>query len=272
MEIVEDDVVHLRSSIEDFLQILVVRTIMSGQVVFLLPRVCVRDVTAVMCRHEIETAVNLHRVGVIQDDNAFSHMLARHAVMVLEEGYMAVLAYGHQLSLLDDERFLGERTQKVLLPLQEHVFARHLPSGHQLLVEVMQRYVDCRVQFVKRWEDHTLYVKIHRLVQQLDGVFDKGLVLGMTYPGRIYGASVIFGEGRELLVDHRLVAVACLYSRRDRPPPCQDLGLQNYKKIPLPMLRLGSFLFYPNGVNLILPKGVNHARLFHTSQNEIQFN
>ena len=77
----------------------------------------------------------------------------------------------------------------------------------------MQRYVDCRVQFVKRWEDHTLYVKIHRLVQQLDGVFDKGLVLGMTYPGRIYGASVIFGEGRELLVDHRLVAVACLYSR-----------------------------------------------------------
>lgn len=111
-----------------------------------------------------------------------------------------------------------------------------------------------------------------RLVQQLDGVFDKGLVLGMTYPGRIYGASVIFGEGRELLVDHRLVAVACLYSRRDRPPPCQDLGLQNYKKIPLPMLRLGSFLFYPNGVNLILPKGVNHARLFHTSQNEIQFN
>ena len=35
----------------------------------------------------------------------------------------------------------------------------------------------------------------------------------MADPCGIYGASVMFGEGRELLVDHRLVPVAGLYSR-----------------------------------------------------------
>ncbi len=56
MKIVKDDVVHPGCTFEEFLQILVIRAVMSRQVVFLLPRVGVGDVAAVVCRHEIETA------------------------------------------------------------------------------------------------------------------------------------------------------------------------------------------------------------------------
>ena len=68
------------------------------------------------------------------------------------------------------------RPQKVLFTLQEHVFARHLPSGHPFFVEVVQRYVDSRIQFVQRRKGHTLDVKIYGLIQKLDGVFRRMVI------------------------------------------------------------------------------------------------
>ncbi len=62
---------------------------------FLLPRVGVGDVAAVVCRHEIEAAVNIYSVRVIKDDHTLAHMFARQAVMVFEKRYIAVLADCH---------------------------------------------------------------------------------------------------------------------------------------------------------------------------------
>ncbi len=80
---------------------------MTGQVVLLLPRVCVRDVASVVRRHEVQTAIYLHCVGIVEDDNTLAHMFARNAVVVLEQGYVAVLADCHHLRSFMTNSFSG---------------------------------------------------------------------------------------------------------------------------------------------------------------------
>ena len=89
---------------------------MTGQVVLLLPRVCVRDVASVVRRHEVQTAIYLHCVGIVEDDNTLAHMFARNAVVVLEQGYVAVLADCHQFAFLHDKQFLGQGRRKSFSP------------------------------------------------------------------------------------------------------------------------------------------------------------
>ena len=57
-------------------------------------------------------------------------------------------------------------------------------------------------------EHKTLDVGVDGTVHEFHRVLDKRLVLGMAHPGRIYGATVMLGERREVVVYHRLVAVA----------------------------------------------------------------
>ena len=94
---------------------------MTGQVVLFLPRVCVRYIASVM--HEVQTAVYLHCVGIVEDDHSLAHMFAGNTVVVLEQGYVTVLADSHQLAFLHDERLLGHGAEEVLLSAQEHVTA-----------------------------------------------------------------------------------------------------------------------------------------------------
>ena len=61
-----------------------------------------------MRRHEVQTAIYLHCVGIVEDDNTLAHMFARNAVVVLEQGYVAVLADCHQFAFLHDKQFLGQ--------------------------------------------------------------------------------------------------------------------------------------------------------------------
>ena len=109
---------------------------MTGQVVLFLPRVRVRNVASVVRRHEVQTAIYLHCVGIVEDDNTLAHMFAGNAVVVLEQGYVTVLADCHQFAFLHDKRLLGQGAEKVLLPAKEHVTARQFTAGHRLLVEV----------------------------------------------------------------------------------------------------------------------------------------
>ncbi len=67
-------------------------------------------------RHEVQTAIYLHCVGIVEDDNTLAHMFAGNAVVVLEQGYVAVLADCHQFAFLHDKQFLGQGAEKVLLP------------------------------------------------------------------------------------------------------------------------------------------------------------
>ncbi len=75
-QVIQNDIVHLRRTSEEFLEVLVVRAVMTGQVVLLLPRVCVRDVASVVRRHEVQTAICLHCVGIVEDDHTLAHMFA----------------------------------------------------------------------------------------------------------------------------------------------------------------------------------------------------
>ena len=74
-----------------------------------------------MRRHEVQTAVYLHGVGIVENDHTLAHMFAGNAVVVLEQRYVTVLADSHQFAFLHDKRFLGQGTEEVLLPAEEHV-------------------------------------------------------------------------------------------------------------------------------------------------------
>lgn len=83
-----------------------------------------------------------------------------NAVVVIEQGYVAVHADCHQFAFLHDKQFLGQGAEKVLLSAKEHVKARQFKAGHRLLVEVELRYVYRRVQLIQRGENHSLDIKI----------------------------------------------------------------------------------------------------------------
>lgn len=130
-------------------------------------------------------------------------MFAGNTVVALKQGYVTVLADRHQFAFLHDKWLLGQVAEEVFLSAEEHVTARQLTAGHRLLVEVVQRYVDSRIQLIQRSEHHPLDVKIDGSVQKLDRVLDKCLVLWMAYTRRVYGTSIMFGKGGKLLVDYQ---------------------------------------------------------------------
>src|SRR5699024_4902836 len=58
---------------------------------------------------------------------------------------------------------------------------------------------------------HSFYVKVNGTVEEFHGIFNQGLILGMTYTGRIDHTAVIFRKGGKIFIDDRLVTVASCY-------------------------------------------------------------
>ena len=56
--------------VKEFLQVLVIGTIMTRQVVLLFPRISVRNVTAVMGGDKVHSTIDFHRVGIIENRHA----------------------------------------------------------------------------------------------------------------------------------------------------------------------------------------------------------
>ncbi|RGJ16260.1 hypothetical protein DXD74_08825 [Bacteroides fragilis] len=122
-KIIQYDIVHLRSVPEKFLQILVIRAIVSRQIVLLFPGISIGDVTAVVGGNQVHAAVNFYRAGIIENCHTPPHVLPWNTVMVPEQRDVRVLAHGHELSLFHYVTLQGKRAKIVFLSSQEHFLA-----------------------------------------------------------------------------------------------------------------------------------------------------
>ena len=123
LKIVQYDVVYFRGTLKEFLQVLVIGTIMTRQVVLLFPRISVRNVTAVMGGDKVHSTIDFHRVGIIENRHAPAYILFRNTVMVLEQGNVRVLSHGHQFPFFHYVAFHGKRTKIILLSMKEYFLA-----------------------------------------------------------------------------------------------------------------------------------------------------
>ena len=120
-KIIQYDIVYFRGALEEFLQILVIRAIVSRQVVLFFPGIGVGDVTAVVSGDKAHATVDFHRIGIIENRHTPSYIFLGDTVMVSEQRNIRVLTHGHEFSFFHYVTFLGKRTEIVLLATQEHL-------------------------------------------------------------------------------------------------------------------------------------------------------